>query len=103
MWQANVLIGLGLRGIKIDNEATSSSSSTENPRFGHDRRSSGGSDSSGVSFERRPYEGPLDEEIEKQLLKRGMTKLPKRLVNKRALFELGYPFEEKVTKFCRRL
>ncbi|KAG7004548.1 hypothetical protein G7Y79_00024g054980 [Physcia stellaris] len=85
----------GLRGIKIDNEATSSSSSTENPRFGHERRSSGGSDSSGVSFERRPYEGPLDEEIEKQLLKRGMTKLPKRLVNKRALFELGYPFEEK--------
>lgn len=51
-----------------------------------------------MSFERLPYEGPVDEEVEKQVLRRGRTKMPKRLVDKRALFELGYPFEEEVTQ-----
>lgn len=32
--------------------------------------------------------------------KRGKTKMPMRLVNKRAIIELGYPFEEEVRPFC---
>ena len=36
------------------------------------------------------------EEPAKPAPKRGKTKMPKRLINKRAIIELGYPFEEEV-------
>ena len=36
------------------------------------------------------------EEVEEPYPRRGKTKMPRRLVNKRAILELGYPFEEEV-------
>ena len=38
-----------------------------------------------------------EEEPEKEFPRRGKTKMPKRLVNKRAIIELGYPFEEEAS------
>ena len=37
-----------------------------------------------------------EEEVEKPFPRKGKTKMPARLVNKRAIIELGYPFEEEV-------
>ena len=93
--QANSSVELDLREIKVDNEA-SFAPKTKNSQSDDDERSSEGFDSSRVPFERRPYQGAVDEEAERQILRRGRTKMPKRLVNKQALFELGYPFEEEV-------
>lgn len=39
-----------------------------------------------------------DEEVEKPYPRKGKTKMPKRLVNKRAIIELGYPFDEEVNE-----
>ena len=38
-----------------------------------------------------------EEEIEKPYPRKGKTKMPRRLVNKRAIIELGYPFDEEVS------
>ena len=42
------------------------------------------------------YEEVIEEEVEKPYPRKGKTRMPKRLVNKRAVIELGYPFEEEV-------
>ena len=58
-------------------------------RSAHRRRSPSSSTSSVSSFE----------EVNKtpKIGKRGRTKMPKRLANKQAVVELGYPFEEDVS------
>ena len=38
-----------------------------------------------------------EEEIEKPYPRKGKTRMPRRLVNKRAIIELGYPFDEEVS------
>lgn len=55
------------------------------------RRRKGGEE---VEFKEEEFEVEL--EPEKPFPRRGKTKMPKRLVNKRAIIELGYPFEEEV-------
>jgi hypothetical protein len=40
------------------------------------------------------------EEPKPEFPKRGKTKMPMRLINKRAIIELGYPFEEEVCVYC---
>ena len=50
-----------------------------------------------ISRVRRPErEGYVEEEIieKDEFPKRGKTKMPMRLVNRRAIIQLGYPFEE---------
>ena len=42
------------------------------------------------------YEEFVEEEVEKPFPRKGKTRMPRRLVNKRAVIELGYPFEEEV-------
>ena len=37
-----------------------------------------------------------EDEIEKPYPRKGKTKMPAKLVNKRAIIELGYPFEQEV-------
>ena len=37
-----------------------------------------------------------EEDAERPFPRKGKTKMPRRLVNKRAIIELGYPFEEEV-------
>ena len=39
-----------------------------------------------------------EEEIEKPYPRKGKTRMPRRLVNKRAIIELGYPFDEEASK-----
>lgn len=39
-----------------------------------------------------------EEEIEKPYPRKGKTRMPRRLVNKRAIIELGYPFDEEVSQ-----
>lgn len=46
------------------------------------------------------YEEVIEEEVEKPFPRKGKTRMPGRLVNKRAVIELGYPFEEEVL-LCR--
>ena len=48
------------------------------------------------------YEDVVEEEVEKPFPRKGKTRMPRRLVNKRAVIELGYPFEEEVFKRCKR-
>ena len=48
------------------------------------------------------YEEVVEEEVEKPFPRKGKTRMPRRLVNKRAVIELGYPFEEEVFKRCKR-
>ena len=51
----------------------------------------------GSEFEFREKDIYEEEELpDKAFPKRGKTRMPKRLVNKRAVIELGYPFEEEV-------
>ena len=45
---------------------------------------------------REQEEFEVEEEPEKDAPRRGKTRMPMRLVNKRAVIELGYPFEEEV-------
>jgi len=39
-----------------------------------------------------------EEDIEKPYPRKGKTRMPRRLVNKRAIIELGYPFDEEVSQ-----
>ena len=55
-----------------------------------DRRRRGG----GPEFEEK--EEIIEYKEEAPFPRRGKTKMPARLVNKRAIIELGYPFEEEV-------
>lgn len=45
----------------------------------------------------------FDDELERPYPRKGKTKMPRRLVNKRAIIELGYAFEEEVYRNLRRL
>ena len=47
-------------------------------------------------FEEREEEIHVNAEPERPYPRKGKTKMPKRLVNTRAIIELGYPFEEEV-------
>lgn len=47
----------------------------------------------GTPIEQRPKE---EDDSQRPYPRRGKTKMPRRLVNKRAIIELGYPFEEEV-------
>lgn len=38
----------------------------------------------------------VEEEPEREAPRRGKTRMPMRLINKRAIIELGYPYEEEV-------
>ena len=49
------------------------------------------------------YEEFVEEEVEKPFPRKGKTRMPRRLVNKRAVIELGYPFEEEVHRPSTRL
>ena len=49
--------------------------------------------------EREVYEEE-EEIVESPFPKKGKTKMPMRLINKRAVIELGYPFEEEVQSFA---
>lgn len=50
----------------------------------------------GDDIEIRKEEFEVEVEPERPFPRRGKTRMPKRLVNKRAIIELGYPFEEEV-------
>ena len=50
----------------------------------------------GDEVELKEEEFEVEVEPEKPYPRKGKTKMPKRLVNKRALLELGYPYEEEV-------
>ena len=45
----------------------------------------------------REFVEEREEIVEKEFPRRGKTRMPMRLVNKRAVIELGYPFEEEVS------
>ena len=49
-------------------------------------------------FEER--EESFEVEEEEPFPRKGKTRMPGKLVNKRAIIELGYPFEEEVSKWC---
>ena len=43
----------------------------------------------------------IEEEPEREAPRRGKTRMPMRLINKRAIIELGYPFEEEASLYRR--
>ena len=53
-----------------------------------------------VFEEREEIREEVVEEEKPEYPKRGKTKMPMRLINKRAIIELGYPFEEEVGSDC---
>ena len=54
-----------------------------------------------VFEEREEIKEEIIEEEKPEYPKRGKTKMPMRLINKRAIIELGYPFEEEVSSVQR--
>lgn len=53
---------------------------------------------SDVEFREEESYDVEEEEIEKPYPRKGKTRMPRRLVNKRAIIELGYPFDEEVSQ-----